>query len=1372
MSAPPTEAQVAEAYTRVYHFSVGNPPEPAKVAEQKKLIDEYTKLEKEYTAARTAVAAAPARPAVAYTDAPKPAPPTPKPAPLTTPIVVGATGKLRVTLRGGDKDVDAADILTMDQKIYDQSVTIGALKSRITALTTQYLLVAREDVELRERLKLQSTAIIDISKPIMDSFRKAMTKDFIKGVKDGTKAFNAIGAAQTDEYLTTNNIALDNVSGSTSTTATTTTPPPPQTKPPPSPTQVPGPGVPQEVPPEQEDASAAPAELATVTLKKGNAVADAAFVGGISLLTDDEKKAAVKVTLFDESKPASWFPMFVELATGDIEKRYNATFQVPKDELASLLVGEARKLMLDVFRNTDPTAVDADIGAEPSWALENGNIVIYITLPLDDNTFRINVMSFVNAVIATYLRGVQEAGDNFTPSTNVAAYKAFHQRIANAFTNTVVPLLNAVMLSVKTASGANWNGYRSAFAKVVQWLFMKIATGTDYGNDGRRQAPWPPGAKRGDWFVDITNATERNTLVAPTRMPPLVAALMYDKYDSDLVAPVSIPGASFAPTQTELALMLPLFALVAEYPLKEVGASGNSFTFPSPTSTAYGQFFEQFFGRETKTNNLVFARTASLGDFNGKAQDIAEKSFLAKKPKPGESGLEISAFGTGDADIPSPRTFYALAARDLETRILPQIASNYKQGKQRALALLAVVWSFMIPFKVPGGTTYSSLFTRMAQRPRLKLDNNDQNDITTIKSATDAREQTTKTDAFADRFRSTLSSAIIGSKYSTNASRFIEDAKTIVDEKTGKTLFELIDDASSGRQYSVFIPDNIFWSALQARVPDTRARVRVMKRHVIWGPAPYDFSKVVDTRFAGYSTLLSLDNAADSDGSILLATVKMGRKNKQTGLLVKYPNNGRTDEIEIISEPSRAKTGRPYFIAGVFWLDGPGLAPSVGAYQSLPPPPQQGGGGAGEKSQYVPMKQLQTAIKPQSPLSDQEQGDIQRETVDMLRKTGAYDAVLSLAKQGDDDIVIFLPPKSTLAAYYATKPSADEARQAGLYHVITAKDFLQALNACVDEKKSLRIDTVAGPTLKFACGENKKAKPGRVLASDITKRQWTRIDMSGFPNSVLVFRVDELLRPKVSALHNIAKATPDDVALRTRRLLIATDAADTVKDRAAAGNVALLLPPEDKVRDLIGSDIADDALLKAVLAHFVYVADLERAVAGGEQSTLVPTLSGTTISIGGAELPTACFTQKKRFVVAAFDGSSQTISVYLVPNIVTSSSTALDATVATSCHVGAEPLSTTSPEANTAIDLTALEQKARTALAEATSPAEATAALDSLAASFRALGGPDVMRKLYTEAAFAALVVRVRESLNSNLKLSSDEKFNVLAGTLFSTTTI
>lgn len=1355
MSAPPTEAQVSEAYMRLYHFSVGTPPDPLKVAQQKTLLDEYNALMKAYNDARAA-AAAPAPQIVTYTTAPKPAPAAPTPAPAT-PVTPSAVNAIRVNLRNGAKDVDAAEILQMDATLATQTQNISVLRTRVNALTLKLLLLAREDVELRQRLNLKSTDPIVVSQAIMTTFRKELqAPSFIKSIKDGTKDFDWLGAPQPNDYLTSINVARNSVLDSASSTST---------NPPPSPTQVPGPGVPEEAASlEQEDTSSAAAELAVIKLNKGSAVADPQFIAGAVTLTDDQKKTAVKIALTDETTPASWFPIRVELANGDIEQRYNDTFKVKKEELASLLVGEARQLMLEAAKKQDPTFIDADLGGEPTWVVDNGNIMIYLATELTDETFRTNIMLFVNAVISTYLRAVQDAGDAFTPSKNVAEYKRFHKRIASALTNTVVPILAAVMDDVKRLSGNSWDGYRSAFAQVVSWFAMKVATGTDYGEDGRVRQSWPAaGVKVGDWFTAAVAGGSRNTLVAPSRMPPVVAALMYDDADDNIVTTFATRSQTLS--QTELALMLPLFAIVARDAASEIGFSGGKYTFPVATNTAYGRFFAQFFNSERNKATLVFDRTAMLTDMNGSAKDIAEKTFLAKKP--GANGLEIATFGDSKS-IATARTFYALAARDLQQLLLPAIVAHYKEGKQRALAILAAFWAFFIPFKVPGGST-ASLFERLARRPKLTLNDNDKDDITTIKSATAARDYMIKTDAFADRFRSKLSVAITSSKYSTGASRFIEDAKTIVDAKSGKTLFEILDDASASRQYSVFIPENNYWAALQARVPDASARMRLLKRHVVWGSAPYDFSKM-DTRFTPYATLLSIDDVTDSDGSILLATVKIGRKNKQTGLLVKYPNHSHTDEIEIISEPSRAKTGRPYFIAGVFWLDAVGLAPSVGAYQALPPmpqplpppPPLPGS----DKTQYVPMQQIQTTTKPQSKLSDQEKGDIQREVIDLLRKTGTRDALLALSAQSEDDVVVFLPPRAALAAFYATKPSAEDARNAALYHVITTKDFLQALSACVDQKKSLRIATAAGPPLKFACGE-KKAKPGRVLASDIATGQWARVEMSGFPNSVIVYRVGEILRPKAAAALMIVPGPKlEEVELRARRLLVASDAADAIKTRAAEANVALLLPPEDKVRALIGSDIADDALRNAVLSHAVLATDLENAVASAQGATIAA-LSGATIAIGNDAVPLACFAEKKRYVVAAFENSSQTIAVYLVPDIV--ASTAASSIVSTSCHVGNAPAS---PEANAARDLTALEQKARTALTAAETPAQASAALDELSASFRALGGPDAIRKLYTEAEYFAMLTRIRDAVNANLRLSSDEKSSVLNGALFMATAI
>jgi len=1020
-----------------------------------------------------------------------------------------------------------------------------------------------------------------------------------------------------------------------------------------------------------------------------------------------------------------WFPLRYGTGSGSGEERYLVTGRVPVFELARAIVATARQMIANDAR------IDVgNVGATPTVVINNNKVFIVIAELFDGENFASNVMGVFNAVIALFLRRTQEESSRVVAeSQNTLAWQdRFHNMTAGAWQTVVVPFLYQIMAlcysrinrqNIKEEEKQNqWRVYTNIFEPYLNWLFIKGFTGSDK-DDSRTRIPSPSGPPSDLWFKTD------NTFVSAPLFPPIVAALA-GYGDKQPIAPNGFGV-------REMAAMVPLFVMLAldtplEYRGYMISRTGTSLIYPvaqlvnGTRPTLYSIYDAMFTNDKWKS---VAQRINVPVPAN--AEKMATEQF-GRIANP-VADLEFTGFGNITDGKYRSRALVAVVVRDTVTAAAA-FEKLYPLLVDRGYMLIVLASTMFVQFRVQQETVMRTLFLRMGVRPQVQETVEGKDAVYSIKSATkmdDTDDEPTVNTGVLNIVRSKLSTTIKESTESKNASIFIRDADTLKDSN-GKTLFQIIDDKNAGRRFSVFVPENEWWKYLRAQVPNDADRMRLLKRHVIWTPSDVNFTKLGGDS-SSYTTLLSDDNANDSDSTISLAVVKMGRKNREFGLLVNYPFHNTTERIAILNDVTRSKTGRAYFISGVFMLDAKTATSKTGAYQPIP---------------VGPASAEQTVVTQAKMVTDsKELGDIQREAYDLLRKTGVVDEVRAFDASKENGIVIILPSKSNVASLLETRPTAEVARSIALFHVIGYDDFMAAMKMCGEENRSTKIATAGGKLLKFSCGSDKKRKANRLLAADILNAKIAHIQMSGFTHDVFVFRVDTVLMPKDKEDVDVPMLTNEEVTKRVRGWLTAARAIDVVTARAMQSKLGILLPPESEVKALLDEEITDEEVRNKTLQFVVYVDDVTRIVSANANVSSIPTLANKPISIGPVGscdcVPRVFLKTSKAYTISLDDTPKTQVMVWSVPDLCCCTTTKTERCMKTHTHGGAH-----------AIDIGAQIAVAKAAVETAPNADVARASVQKLASDIRSAGGLDALRVAYPEQNYNAVFASLRTALTNN----------------------
>ena len=827
--------------------------------------------------------------------------------------------------------------------------------------------------------------------------------------------------------------------------------------------------------------------------------------------------------------------------------------------------------------------------------------------------------------------------DNYH-STVAAAWLTLARIVAAALASTAIDL-----------SKVNKVTAHDSLASLIAYLLVRGATGRDYREgkpvkDVTREIKWTKAQEnyKEDWFDAKGNTSaekisegQRNTIAPWPLLPPLIAALAF-----------------LEAANARTALLVDAFVALGAY-----GATPVTIDKKGEIVYAYSatKFFDRFFDA-AKIGTAVAVPSAD--------DKVARALTMAKDIGRKDNVVLVVDDAELKANVDLPALIFGKLISDLVS-VVVKAKTNTKSNYDAGVALVAVVYSFFVPYTLKGASgdaeAAASIMQRFGKRPKFPSGN-------VIKTAALAglgeQQQTIETEAF-NPFRKALSEAITKSPTQAALTAFIRDASTLTDAN-GKTLFQLIDSRDKQREFTVLVPENDAWLLLRRTVTAGDAAVmRVLKRHVIWSPKAIDFA-TVSGRGVTYTTLLYDDSPADPDATIYIAGSKGGEDGKQQSLRVRYASHRETQEVHLRKQSSRGETGRFFVIDQPIWLDAPGLAPTVGGYPGvpsspLPPPP------AASQYKDLPIYKNQPALLPPPPPPIATAAaptvptagrlgsaltEIQRETGKLVRKAGIDDTLKAMVAAGKR-IVLLLPPAAYVAQLLDAKPSADDLRRIALYHVIEASSLLDAVRRCLTEKRSFILPTASGAALKFSCSEKSGAKRGRLYAGDISEVGSGLVSLSGYAAPLLVFRIMRVLQPRDEMLG--AEAVRRQLAA----LLVATQTYDDVKKSAATANVAILLPPSDQVRAFVAAN--DEATNRAMaMQHLVRVEDVARAVGACAQTgtpSELPTVGGGAVSVVCDKSPTGADAVSVRRLIGdkayliKLDAEAFAVAVWLVPTL-------------------------------------------------------------------------------------------------------------------------
>lgn len=808
----------------------------------------------------------------------------------------------------------------------------------------------------------------------------------------------------------------------------------------------------------------------------------------------------------------------------------------------------------------------------------------------------VNVGTLMDTLDGTTFKTGQTGGVNFVTISEAGGVKDFLGALIVAFFSRF-DVLASKSKEPAVANQIAADAWTQTFAPLVAAVVRGIAR-----LDGALQPAWTQGLAEILLFMVIKGASGRSTdtaSVSESVFPPIVAAFAYGR-----VAEVGLP-ADLVKTRWAQSASL----TVACERLGDVIKS-------KPT-----QMLRLFFAK-----SLTTQISASTADEAAAAYGLRDLGAM-----PTSSSMDLARG-------------LAMDVRDT----FADVATAVKDPQKAGVAMLGVAKAFRASYTE--GSQNMTLLARGGKAPAWSTG-------TTIAVSEHASEAerlrdalingTVESDAVLDLFRSKLSTAIKKSPQAASVSLFISDADTLKDAK-GKTLFEILDEAPKGVQYTVLVPENAAWLAVKKSVPNASDIVRLLKRHVLWSNEAIDLTKL-DGRELVYTTLLQLDNSQDVDGVIKITGIKLGRTGKEPGLLVGYAAHNSAQKVAILSEPKRTKTGRFFVIDRPIYLDAPGLSPSVGGYVAV-------GLSSGDAAQLpdvdVALRADPTYAalpKPIAIATGAKLASTQREASDFIRRGGLVDQL----KAGGS---LLLPPREELADM-----DAAELREVARLHVVTdvarfsnptpvqPSGFDRPFNvyriphvlrpSSDVEREALALLTVTG-TLADAAGATlllppfdavqallatkpaadvarrvvlghltrSTTLPFTMLSGDVVKPTLgTKYDVKLPAGRLTVYRVPAILVAKtVASKSSMSEARVVQIENEAVALLAATSTVDVVK---ASGYDGLLLPPRSQISELLNTNPSADAMRALVLGHLVKVAD----VMGGGR---VVTAAGTTVELG------------------------------------------------------------------------------------------------------------------------------------------------------------
>lgn len=808
----------------------------------------------------------------------------------------------------------------------------------------------------------------------------------------------------------------------------------------------------------------------------------------------------------------------------------------------------------------------------------------------------------------------------------------FHKLLGEAWSTTFVPLLQRIVAAFENTTAAK-DDVQIRLAKYAAYIFVRGATGreTENSKDGRT-LKWPKdelnkGAFQEDWFApgnktknQKSSPGTRNTLTPYPLMPPMIAALVYTTNQ---------------PIET---------AMESVFMAVNSVSKDNGWQFAASKSSK--PFFETFFTKLTPIELNKFALEDAQNEGTPRSANMAKKlglnntaitvqksdQFVNDKDREARSYLVLG------------RIIFELSAKTTEIKDLTPTPTDEDRQKQ-SYVLVGLVHSFFVDFTVKDLALdpKTSIFNEFGERPKKR-------DGKYIKTAARGFEQsdvTINSDAI-NLFRKKLSEAIATNELQASTSMFVRDASSLTDSR-GKTIFQIIDERDKNREFTVLVPENDAWQFVRRTVTSPAALMRLLKRHVIWSPKAIDFA-TVSGRPITYTTLLYDDNANDPDASIYISGSKAGYDGKQPMLLVRYMSRNQTQEIGLRKQSSRGITGRFFVTNAPLWLDAPGLEPSVGGYPNLPPPPSS-------SSIYSDLpifknKDSETTTQTQTRLVRSTVDEMYQETSALLRKAGVYDDVAKLVA-ANQPIALLLPPAEYVKRLLGARPSANVLRETALYHIVFSDTLLSSAKACMSKNQSLIVDTASKATIKLTCTQKSGAKNGRLYAGDIDDKESALVQLSGIDRPLMVIRIRRVLRPRGPMMGT------DAVKTELKALVMASQSLDAVKKLAQKGDLVVLLPPRDKVRDLFVNSKSVDDVRAVVLQHTTTIKEISAAATAcraGKNAALLTT-SGKKLQIvctkpekSANELSARRLLPDKMYLVK-LDDETPSIAVWLVPNV-------------------------------------------------------------------------------------------------------------------------
>ena len=683
----------------------------------------------------------------------------------------------------------------------------------------------------------------------------------------------------------------------------------------------------------------------------------------------------------------------------------------------------------------------------------------------------VGLLRFVETLAHGFFAGAIYVGDwavkaKQDDATDVTAVENANKYIARVWSNTFMPILVELAIKARAElSKVDWTSFKAFMTEYASWAFIKGLTGRESSTNDKssRIQSNDYGLKARDWYAsEITAAGEwaasRNTVAVPPVLPPLIAAFVENETDQE-----GYPGETASPGDINVKCMVDL--LVQLRMIKSIGGVAE---FDSSSS-----FVSNFLDVKELANAKDKATADTLE--KGSGNDF-KKLFITNYAGQEKVVLSTTKNSREELFVLLVRDYVNLIAPTLKSVLLVTVA-------QRQIAHLTVAYITQVDVTTADNSS-GTLTKRLALRPLIGT--------TTLKSAGQPSakytavvdDMTVTSDALFDVFRDKLSTAIKNNPLAGSTSLFINDASNVKDAG-GLTLFDALDKTKDSRQYTVLVPQNAAWLEVQKAANGNKTVLAVyLGRHVLWSTnkAINFLDPKIGNEPIDYATIL-VDNpiVTRADRIVNISVTRGGLKNNDVQLHVTYKITGETQTLRILSEPTRAKTGRFFIVDRPIWHDRypdeprpgvaieeklpPAPAPSSVEYVTLPtlvppsnlPPPIATD--VGMITSTTSRTTSSSLIPDQSPMAavthagatPAELGQIHRDTTELLRNTRTIDDAKKLVNSGKE-LVVFLPPHDALAALYKSKPSAEAARAVALHHVVYAQDLSKAIDDSYDAR--------------------------------------------------------------------------------------------------------------------------------------------------------------------------------------------------------------------------------------------------------------------------------------------------------------------------------